>query len=60
MGQIRVEEDAGAVRGETVADCADFLLGMATVQDCKAFRNTTSGSIYIQELCHQLKTSAER
>lgn len=58
--QSRLEEDAGAVRGETVPDCADFLLGMATVQDCKAFRNTTTGSIYIQELCRQLKNSAER
>lgn len=60
MEQSRLEEDAGFVRGETVPDGADFLLGMATVQDYKAFRNTTTGSIYIQELCSQLTKSAER
>lgn len=58
--QSRLEADAGAVRGETLPDCADFLLGMATVEDHKAFRNTTTGSIYIQELCRQLRKSAER
>lgn len=58
--QSRLEEDAGVVRSEVVPDCADFLLGMATVQDYKAFRNTTTGSIYIQELCRQLIKSAER
>ncbi|GLD74124.1 caspase-8-like isoform X1 [Lates japonicus] len=54
-----VEEDAGPVFGETVPWDADFLLGMATVQDCKSFRNTSTGSIYIQELCKQLTRSAE-
>lgn len=58
--QSRLEEDAGVVRGETVPDSADFLLGMATVQDYKSFRNTTTGSVYIQELCRQLMRSAER
>ncbi|XP_046700632.1 caspase-8 [Silurus meridionalis] len=33
---------------------ADFLIGMATVESYKSFRHTTSGSIYIQELCKQL------
>uniref|UniRef100_H3CR38 Caspase-8 n=2 Tax=Tetraodon nigroviridis TaxID=99883 RepID=H3CR38_TETNG len=59
MEQSRLEEDAGFVRGETVPDGADFLLGMATVQDYKAFRNTTTGSIYIQELCSPVTKSAE-
>lgn len=58
--ESQLEEDAGLVRVDTVPDCADFLLGMATVQDYKSFRNVTSGSIYIQELCHQLTNSAER
>lgn len=58
--ESRLEEDAGPVRGETVPDSADFLIGMATVQDYKSFRNITSGSIYIQELCRQLTKSAER
>jgi len=56
----RLEEDAGRVQGETVPWDADFLLGMATVQQCKSFRNTSTGSIYIQELCRQLTKSADR
>ncbi|XP_059201359.1 caspase-8 [Centropristis striata] len=57
--QSRLEEDAGPVRGKTVPWDADFLLGMATVPQCKSFRNTSMGSIYIQELCRQLIKSAE-
>lgn len=57
--ETRLEEDAGPVRVETVPSQADFLLGMATVQECKSFRHTTLGSIYIQELCRQLTRSAE-
>lgn len=57
--QSRLEEDAGPVRGETVPWGADFLLGMATVPECKSFRNTVTGSIYIQQLCTQLTMSAE-
>uniref|UniRef100_A0A8C2ZQX2 Caspase-8 n=1 Tax=Cyclopterus lumpus TaxID=8103 RepID=A0A8C2ZQX2_CYCLU len=57
--QSRLEEDAGPVNGETVPWEADFLLGMATVPQCKSFRNTSTGSIYIQELCTQLMRSAE-
>lgn len=57
--QDLLEEDAGPVI-RTVPDYADFLLGMATVEDYKSFRNITTGSIYIQELCHQLAKSAER
>lgn len=55
----QLEEDAGPVYGTTVPQDADFLLGMATVPECRSFRNTTTGSIYIQELCKQLKKSAE-
>ncbi|XP_072219090.1 uncharacterized protein [Leuresthes tenuis] len=55
----RLEEDAGRVQGETVPWDADFLLGMATVSQCKSFRNTSTGSIYIQELCRQLTKSAD-
>uniref|UniRef100_A0A3Q4M651 Caspase-8 n=1 Tax=Neolamprologus brichardi TaxID=32507 RepID=A0A3Q4M651_NEOBR len=36
-----------------VPERADFLIGMATVEECKCFRNTVTGSIYIQELCNQ-------
>ncbi|KAM6918317.1 caspase-8 [Xenentodon cancila] len=57
-GNKTMEEDASPVTGETVPADADFLLGMATVPECKSFRNTTKGSIYIQELCRQLTISA--
>ncbi|KAM4551253.1 caspase-8 [Odontesthes bonariensis] len=55
----RLEEDAGRVQGKTVPWDADFLIGMATVSQFKSFRNTSTGSIYIQELCRQLTKSAE-
>lgn len=57
--QEHLEEDAGPVPGETVPWGADFLLGMATVPECKSFRSTKTGSIYIQELCKQLCESAQ-
>lgn len=53
------EADAGPVQGETIPWGADFLLGMATVPECKSFRSTTTGSIYIQELCRQLNEAAQ-
>lgn len=56
----KLEEDAGPVKSETVPNDADFLLGMATVPNCKSFRSSTTGSIYIQELCSQLMISAQR
>uniref|UniRef100_A0A3Q3WWP2 Caspase-8 n=1 Tax=Mola mola TaxID=94237 RepID=A0A3Q3WWP2_MOLML len=56
--QSRLEEDAGPVYSETVPDQADFLVGMATVPNCKSFRNVKEGSIYIQELCKHLISSA--
>lgn len=56
----KLEEDAGPIKSETIPYDADFLLGMATVADYKSFRNVSSGSIYIQELCRQLLSSAQR
>lgn len=55
-----LEADAGPAYEEAVPSQADFLMGMATVEEYKSFRNTVSGSIYIQELCRQLIKSAER
>ncbi|KAM6948212.1 caspase-8 [Aplochiton taeniatus] len=52
-----LEADAGPV--EYVAWDADFLVGMATVEECMSFRHTTEGSIYIQELCKQLERAGE-
>lgn len=54
----QLEEDAGPVAAQTVPSDADFLLGMATVSECRSFRHTSTGSIYIQELCKQLMRSA--
>ncbi|XP_064849310.1 caspase-8 isoform X2 [Oncorhynchus masou masou] len=54
----RYEADAGAI--ESIPCDADFLIGMATVEECKSFRNTKEGSIYIQELCKQLEWGADR
>ncbi|CAL9689047.1 unnamed protein product [Knipowitschia caucasica] len=54
-----IEADAGPVQGDTVPSDADFLLGMSTVPECKSFRSTTTGSIYIQELCTQINKSAQ-
>ena len=54
-----LEEDAGPVQ-ESVPWDADFLMGMATVEECKSFRNVKKGSIYIQELCIQLEKAAAR
>ncbi|XP_038574565.1 caspase-8-like [Micropterus salmoides] len=58
-GDKEVEEDAGPAYGKMVTLGADFVLGMATVSECKSFRNTSTGSIYIQELCKQLMRSAQ-
>lgn len=57
--QRGLESDAGPPDKEAVPSQADFLLGMATVEEYKSFRNTVTGSIYIQELCRQLIRSAE-
>lgn len=54
------EDDAGRVTVETIPHDADFLMGMATVPEYKSFRNTSTGSIYIQELCRQLVRSASK
>lgn len=39
---------------------ADFLIGMSTVAHFVSMRNTTEGSIYIQELCKQLEECCPR
>lgn len=52
-----LEADAGPVK--SVPWDADFLVGMATVEECKSFRHTSDGSIYIQELCKQLERAGK-
>lgn len=54
------EDDANSMKGGSIPWEADFLQGMATVEECKSFRNTSTGSIYIQELCRQLERAAAR
>ena len=39
---------------------ADFLVAVATVEDCASFRHRTDGSWFIQSLCQQLKESCPR
>ncbi|XP_024129567.1 caspase-8 [Oryzias melastigma] len=58
-GETHFESDAATVPSNSIPSDADFLLGMATVPECKSFRHTKTGSIYIQELCRQLERAAE-
>ncbi|NWV62429.1 CASP8 protein, partial [Malurus elegans] len=48
-----LEEDA--TPSISIPDKADFLIGMATVEDCQAFRNPKNGSVYIQSLCKKME-----
>ncbi|NWV48926.1 CASP8 protein, partial [Daphoenositta chrysoptera] len=54
-----VEQDA-RFQLDCIPAEADFLLGMATVQDCVSFRSTTAGTWYIQALCQHLEYSCPR
>ncbi|XP_030637053.1 caspase-8 [Chanos chanos] len=55
-----VEEDARTITAVSIPVKADFLIGMATVEDYKSFRHTLEGSIYIQELCRQLENGCPK
>lgn len=55
-----LEDDAETAVSLYVPIEADFLIGMATVESYKSFRHTTYGSIYIQELCKELKSGCRR
>lgn len=39
---------------------ADFLVAIATVEDCVSFRDTTHGTWFIQSVCQQLKEGCPR
>ncbi|XP_069471566.1 caspase-8 isoform X3 [Ambystoma mexicanum] len=45
---------------ECIPDEADFLLGMATIKHYVSYRNTSSGTWYIQSLCKHLMESCQR
>ncbi|XP_035376410.1 caspase-8 [Electrophorus electricus] len=48
------EADARSVALSSIPIEADFLIGMATVEQYKSFRHVSNGSIFIQALCKQL------
>ncbi|XP_032494185.1 caspase-8 isoform X2 [Phocoena sinus] len=43
-----------------IPDEADFLLGMATVNNCVSYRSTMEGTWYIQTLCQSLRERCPR
>lgn len=43
-----------------IPDEADFLLGMATVNNCVSYRNAMEGTWYIQSLCQSLRERCPR
>lgn len=43
-----------------IPDEADFLLGMATVNNCVSYRSTDKGTWYIQSLCQSLRERCPR
>ncbi|XP_012511188.1 PREDICTED: caspase-8 [Propithecus coquereli] len=43
-----------------IPDEADFLLGMATVNNCVSYRNPVEGTWYIQSLCQSLRERCPR
>ncbi|NWR53720.1 CASPA protein, partial [Regulus satrapa] len=45
---------------ESIPEEADFLLGMATVDDCVSFRHIEEGTWYIQALCNELQSLVPR
>ncbi|XP_009876853.1 PREDICTED: caspase-8 [Apaloderma vittatum] len=50
----RLETDATPLT--SIPDLADILVGMATVEDYECYRDTETGSIYIQCLCDKLES----
>ncbi|NWI16077.1 CASP8 protein, partial [Crypturellus soui] len=54
-----VETD-GRLQLDFIPSEADFLLGMATLQDYVSYRSPSQGSWYIQSLCQHLENSCPR
>ncbi|KAK2888972.1 hypothetical protein Q8A67_014347 [Cirrhinus molitorella] len=54
------EDDAYNPALHSIPIEADMLIGMATVEHYQSFRHIREGSIYIQELCHQLEELCPR
>ncbi|XP_057601711.1 caspase-8 isoform X2 [Hippopotamus amphibius kiboko] len=49
-----------SVQKRYIPDEADFLLGMATVNNCVSYRSTMEGTWYIQSLCQSLRERCPR
>ncbi|XP_043934182.1 caspase-8-like isoform X2 [Protopterus annectens] len=54
-----VETDAAPVI-DSVAEWADFLIGMSTMEDYESFRHRSKGSLYIQALCMNLEKKSSQ
>lgn len=52
--------DTNVTKGDLIPGEPDFLLGMATVLHCLAFRDPNEGSWYIQSLCKELIANYQR
>ncbi|XP_006862048.1 PREDICTED: caspase-8 isoform X2 [Chrysochloris asiatica] len=53
-------EIASSAQKKYIPDEADFLLGMATVNNCVSYRSPVEGTWYIQSLCKSLKERCPR
>uniref|UniRef100_F7ID68 Caspase-8 n=1 Tax=Callithrix jacchus TaxID=9483 RepID=F7ID68_CALJA len=58
--QPYLEMDLSSPQKRYIPDEADFLLGMATVNNCVSYRNPVEGTWYIQSLCQSLKERCPR
>ncbi|XP_055590348.1 caspase-like [Uranotaenia lowii] len=55
---VKIEKDG--IARFSIPTHADFLFAYATIPKHTAFRNTSSGSWFIQELCHELNENGQR
>ncbi|XP_017400778.1 caspase-8 isoform X1 [Cebus imitator] len=58
--QSYLEMDLSSPQTRYIPDEADFLLGMATVNNCVSYRNPAEGTWYIQSLCQSLRERCPR
>uniref|UniRef100_A0A2K6TPL8 Caspase-8 n=1 Tax=Saimiri boliviensis boliviensis TaxID=39432 RepID=A0A2K6TPL8_SAIBB len=58
--QPYLEMDLSSPQTRYIPDEADFLLGMATVNNCVSYRNPVEGTWYIQSLCQSLRERCPR
>nr|XP_054535200.1 caspase-8 isoform X12 [Pan troglodytes] len=58
--QPYLEMDLSSPQTRYIPDEADFLLGMATVNNCVSYRNPAEGTWYIQSLCQSLRERCPR